>query len=470
MSAETGLQEIRKLLGSSGVIDNPAEMQPYLVSWRNSWEGKTPFIARPADTVQLSEIIKICRREKIPVVPQGGNTGLVGGAVPSPQGDQLVVSLSRMNKIRALDPVGAVVTVEAGVVLQTLQDEADKAGFLFPLSMSSEGSAQIGGTISTNAGGTAVLRYGNMRELVLGLEAVLPDGEILSNLKSLPKDNTGYNLNHILVGAEGTLGIVTAATLKLFPRLNQTVTGMAAIASVEAAMELFHDFRAECAEYLSAFEVISLPALRLVVKHIPGARFPSADDAPYYVLIELGSASSSMPLRDMFEAVVSRAMDEGKLLDAVIAENSTQAQQLWSLRENASEALRKEGPGLHFDISLPLAEIAGFLQKTDPLVLAAAPKILIAPFGHIGDGNIHYNMCLPNETTAAMSQTKKRIREIVYSEVTKLHGSISAEHGIGVERKAELKLYKSPVALATMRKLKQAFDPENLMNPGKIFD
>ncbi len=393
MSAEAGLKQIRELLGPSGVIDKPAEMQTYLVSWRNGWEGKTPFIARPTDTKQLSEIITICAREKISVVPQGGNTGLVGGAIPSAKGDQLVVSLSRMNKIRALDPVGAVATVEAGVILQTLQEEADKAGFLFPLSMASQGSAQIGGAISTNAGGTAVLRYGNMREQVLGLEVVLPSGEILSNLKSLPKDNTGYNLNHVFIGAEGTLGIVTAATLRLFPRLNQSVTAIAAAGDVEAVLDLFHRFRSEAGEYLIAFEIISQAAMGLVVKNVPGMRFPGKDDAPYYVLIELASASSSIPLRDMFEAIVGAAMEKEKIIDAVIAENTAQSKQLWSLRENASEALRKEGQGVHFDISLPRAEIAAFFKKTDALVKQVVPEIIIAPFGHIGDGNLHYNMC-----------------------------------------------------------------------------
>jgi len=467
MSAKTALDEIRKLLGPAGLIDDPARMQPHLVSWRNGWEGKSPFIALPADTAQLAGVMKICHRAKIPVVPQGGNTGLVGGSIPSMKGDELVINLSRMNKIRALDPVGAVVTVETGVILQTLQEEADKAGFLFPVSMSSEGSAQIGGAISTNAGGTAVLRYGNMREMVLGLEAVLPDGEIVHGLKSLPKDNTGYNLNHIFIGSEGTLGIVTAAALRLFPRLNQTVTGIVTLGSAEAGLELFHRFRMACGEHLTAFEILSLAALRLVIKNIPGTRFPGKEDVPYYVLIELGSASAFLPLREIFEKTVAQAMEKGAVLDAVIAENDTQAKQFWALRENASEALRKEGPGLHFDISVPLAKLAGFLKNMDGLVKAIAPDVTIAPFGHIGDGNIHYNMCFPKPVDPAV---KKRIQEKVYGEVTRLEGSISAEHGIGVERKAELKLYKSPVAIAAMTRIKQALDPDGLMNPGKIFD
>lgn len=470
MSArETALQQIKSLLGVSGVIDDPAAMQPHLVSWRNGWEGKAPFVALPSSTDQLSEIIKICHAHKIPVVPQGGNTGLVGGGIPSSAGDQIVINLLRMNKIRGFDKVGSAVTAEAGVILQMVQDEADKAGFLFPLSMASEGSAQIGGAISTNAGGTAVLRYGNMRELVFGLEVVLPDGSIISGLKSLPKDNTGYNLAHTFIGAEGTLGIVTAATLKLFPKLNQTVTGFAAVADADAAMELLATFRSGCGEHLNAFEIISSAAMKLVLKHIPDTRLPCKNESPYYVLIELGSASTTLPLRAEFEVAAEDAMNKGGVEDFVIAENTAQAQQFWGLRENASEALRKEGPGLHFDISVPLAGIAGFLKDMEYRVTALVPGVVVAPFGHIGDGNIHYNMCLPKTGEAERKALKKKIQELVYSEVVWLGGSISAEHGIGVERKAELLLYKQKEAIEVMKKIKHALDPEGIMNPGKIF-
>lgn len=472
MSAKAAaLEQIKARLGSSGIIADPADMKPYLVSWRNGWEGKAPFIARPSDTKQVSDVLAICYQNDIAIVPQGGNTGLVGGAIPSPNADQLVLNLSRMNKIRGFDQIGSAVTVEAGVILQTLQDEADKAGFLFPLSMASEGSAQIGGAISTNAGGTAVLRYGNMRELVLGLEIVLPNGAILAGLKSLPKDNAGYNFAHHFIGAEGTLGIVTAATLKLFPKLNQVVTGIVAVDNPTVAMRLLGKFRAMCGEHLNAFEMISDAAMGFVLKHIPGTRLPFKEATPYYILIELGSSSDDIPLRALFETLVASAMDKGDARDAVIAENSSQTRQFWMLRENVSEALRKQGSTFHFDISVPLSLIAEFLESMDPRIKAISSEIIIAPFGHLGDGNLHYNMYCPSSNDpVAHAQIRKQIQDLVYGEVTRLNGSISAEHGIGVERKTELKKYKQPEAIAFMQSIKKAIDPKNIMNPGKIFD
>jgi FAD/FMN-containing dehydrogenase len=468
---DDALRQIKTLLGPPGIIDDAAGMHPHLVSWRNGWEGKASFIALPNSTQQVSKILAICHKKCISVVPQGGNTGLVGGAIPSTEGNQIVVNLSRLNKIRAFDKAGSAVTTEAGVILQTLQEEADKAGFLFPLSMASQGSAQIGGAIATNAGGTAVLRYGNMRELVLGLEAVLPDGTIYAGLKNLPKDNTGYNLAQVFIGSEGTLGIITAAVLKLFPRMAQTVTGFAAVKNPQAAMELLARFRESCGEQLSAFEIISNATLKLVVKNIPGARLPCRDDTPYYILIELSSASPQIPLRDMFETALSAAMEKGDVTDAVIAENTAQAKQFWSLREHASEALRKEGPGAHFDISVPLAQIAEFLAEMESRVLALAPGIILAPFGHLGDGNIHYNMSLPpGMNDDARANLKKRAQELVYGEVTRRGGSISAEHGVGLERKAELLRTKPLETITLMRALKKTFDPAGIMNPGKIFD
>ena len=467
MPIEEAAREIKKLLGQGGYLDAASDMQPYLTSWRNGWTGSSPLIAFPSSTQQVADIVSVCAKHQVPVVPQGGNTGLVGGAIPSKQGDQIVINLSRLNKIREIDAVGSTVTIEAGVILQKLQEKAAEEGFLFPLSMASEGSAEVGGAISTNAGGTAVLRYGNMRDLVVGIEAVLPDGRIYQGLKKLPKDNTGYNLGQQFIGAEGTLGIVTAATLRLFPALRQKVTSVLAVADASAALALLADFRRECGEYLTAFEIISHAALKLVVKHISGSRFPGRDDAPYYLLIELGSSSQTAPLREMFETAAAVAIDEGKVLDAVIAENSSQAAQFWHLREHVPEALRKEGSGLHFDISLPLDRIPAFLETMQPKIKAAAPDVLLAPFGHIGDGNLHYNMCFAAAPDAA---AKKKIKTMVYAEVKSLEGSISAEHGIGVERKDELQSFKSSVALDMMKQIKRALDPRNLMNPGKIFD
>jgi FAD/FMN-containing dehydrogenase len=376
-----------------------------------------------------------------------------------------------MNHIRDLDPVGSIVTVEAGVVLQTLQEAAAAAGFLFPLSIASQGSAQVGGLLATNAGGTAVLRYGSMRSLVYGVEAVLPSGEIVSNLKKLVKDNTGYNLAALLTGSEGTLGIITAATLKLFPLQRQTLTAVVAIPSAVTALDLLADFRREAAEYLTAFEIMSLEALNLVIKHIPGARFPGTGGYPYYLLIEFGASSPSVPLRTVFESAALAALESGKILDAVVAETTAQARQFWHAREHISESLRKNGGGIHFDIALPLDQIAPFLTETDAKIRTVAPGITLMPFGHIGDGNIHYNMYVPQGLEPArFADLKKQIQALVFGEVRLRQGSISAEHGIGLERKAELLLSKPAAEIDVMRKIKRALDPENLMNPGKIFD
>ncbi len=462
------LDQLKQLLGPNGYIDEPSRMEPYLVAWRGGWRGTSPLIALPSSTQQVSEIVKICSRERTAIVPQGGNSGTVGGCIPSMTGNQIVLGLSRMNKIRAIDATASAITAEAGVILQTLQEAAAEAGFLFPLSMASQGSAQIGGAVSTNAGGTAVLRYGNTRELVLGLEAVLPDGEIYSGLKSLRKDNMGYNLAQYFIGAEGTLGVVTAATLKLFPKPQQTLTAIAAVPDGEAALKLLADFRKECGEYISAFEIMSDQALTMVVKNIPNTRLPCSR-ASYYVLIELTAASTHAPLGTMFETVATAALQAGTMTDAVIAENISQARQFWYLRENISEAIRKEAAAIHFDIALPPAHIADFLLHMEKRIKAITPDILVAPFGHIGDGNLHYNMCFSNKPDN-FSEIKQRIQDLVYGEVIQRNGSLSAEHGIGTERKAELNRYKPPHEIEIMRKIKQALDPKGIMNPGKIFD
>lgn len=463
------IAQIKNLLGQGGYLDQPQDMQPYLTSWRNGWTGKAPLIALPNSTEQVAALVAFCHKNKIAMVPQGGNTGLVGGSIPSADGDQLVINLSRLNKIREIDSIGSTVTVEAGVILQTLQEAARNAGLLFPLSMASEGSAEIGGAISTNAGGTAVLRYGNMRDLVMGIEAVLPDGQIHHGLKKLPKDNTGYNISRNFIGAEGTLGIVTAATLKLFPTPQQSLTAIAAIPDAETALEILKDVRGQVAEYLTAFEIMSNAALKLVTKHISGTRFPCQDDAPYYLLIELTASSNNVPLRSLVEEVAAGAFMSGSILDAVLAENETQAKQFWHLREHISEAIRKEGPGIHFDISLPLDQLADFLNGMELKIKTLAPNIVIAPFGHICDGNLHYNMCFPTQPDN-FAAAKEQIKNLVYGEVKRRQGSISAEHGIGIERKTELLAYKSAPEIALMKAIKLAFDPQNLMNPGKIFD
>ena len=472
MSAkDDAFSKIKALLGPEGYKDKPEEMAPYLTSWRNGWVGSAPLIALPNSTAQVSEILTICRKAMIPIVPQGGNTGLVGGSIPSKEGNEIVLCLSRMNKLRKFDATSGTITIEAGMVLENLQETVDEKGFLFPISMGSEGSAEIGGAISTNAGGTAVLRYGNTRDLVRGLEVVLPDGEVLSNLEKLPKDNTGYNLSQYFIGAEGTLGIITAATLKLFPAIRQNITAVFALGHASDALDLLATFRKEVPEYLSAFELMSNEALKLVTKHIQNTRFPGKNDAPFYLLIELGSSSKNIDLRGFFEDLAGKAFEDGKILDAVIAESAAQSKDFWCLRENISEAMRQEGPGIHFDIALPLDQIADFLLSMEPKIKTIESQIIFAPFGHIGDGNIHYNMYFGKTVDAAsVPKTKKAIQTSVYAEIRSRGGSISAEHGIGIDRKEELLAYKSQVDMNLMKKIKSALDPDNLLNPGKIFN
>jgi FAD/FMN-containing dehydrogenase len=462
---------IKDLLGQGGFIEDPAAMEPFMTSMRNRHVRTSPLVALPNSTLQAAEIVKICSQYRLPIVPQGGNTGLVDGGIPSLHGQEILVSLSRMNTIRDIDAVGSVITAEAGVILQNLQDASHAAGFSFPLSIASQGSAQVGGLISTNAGGTAVLRYGNMRNLVLGIEVILPNGDVISNLKKLVKDNTGYNLASLFVGAEGTLGIVTAATLKLFPCLQQNLTAVLAIPKVEIALELLAAFRREADEYLTTFEIMSLEAMTLVMTQIPGSRFPGKADAPYYMLIEFGSSSPTVQLREVFERAALRALEDGKILDAVIAENTAQAKQFWHMREHISDALRRHGGGIHFDIALPLNQIAPFLNATGESIKKMDAGITLMPFGHIGDGNLHYNMYMPFGTEPQLfAAIKKRLQAIVFGEVGRRHGSISAEHGVGTERKAELIVYKSPAEMDVMRKIKHAMDPNLILNPGKIFD
>jgi FAD/FMN-containing dehydrogenase len=465
------LTEIKALLGPHGVIEDPAQKLPYETSMRTLRQCPARLVARPADTRQVADLVRLCARYRLPIVPQGGNTGLVDGGIPSPEGREIVVSLARLDRIRELDPVGAIVTVEAGVVLQRLREAAAAAGLLFPLSMGSQGTMQIGGAISTNAGGTAVLRYGTTRQLVLGLEVVLPDGDILSNLKKLIKDNTGYNLSQPFIGAEGTLGIVTAATLRLFPAPRQELTAFAALPDAGAALALLQRLRGVLGEFLSTFELISRPALDAVLRHVPGARRPLATQAPWYALIECGATSPDLPLRGPFEALAAEALDQGGLLDAAIAESSAQARAFWALREAVPDGLRRSGPVIVFDIALPIAEIADFLRIMGERLTAREADLIPMPFGHVGDGNLHYNLVAPAALApAAFLALKRDVEDLVFGEVERRQGSVSAEHGIGLLRKAALGRSKSEREIALMRRIKQAFDPQGIMNPGKIFD
>ena len=472
MSISQLIIEAKALLGDNAVITDAEHMAHYTTSMRHRNINPAPMVALPNSTEQVAQLVKLCRKHKIACVPQGGNTGLVDGGLPTEGGEEIVINLSRMNKIRDIDEIGMIATVESGVILQNLRETVAAQGLMFSLSIASEGSAEIGGLISTNAGGLAALRYGTMRNLVLGIEAVLPNGEIISNLKSLAKDNTGYHLSSCFIGAEGTLGIVTAATLRLLPAVQQKVTAVVAVADIPAAMNLLSIFRREAVEHLSAFEFMSMEAIRLLVKNVKGARIPGDINlAPYYLLIELSASSGSMPIRAVLETTIASAIDNGQAIDAVIAESEAQAAQFWHAREHIPEALRVEKQRLHFDIAVPVKSLAEFMAAMETTIKALYPNVVLMPFGHIGDGNVHYNMYFqPVLDEAKFAEAKQRIQHMVFSEVDRRQGSISAEHGVGVERKAIMAKLKPPVELNLMRAIKCAFDPDKLMNPGKIFD
>jgi FAD/FMN-containing dehydrogenase len=467
MSLTNLILETRTLLGESAVITDASQMPRYTTSRRHGHVKPALMIALPQTTEQVSKLVHLCRKHKTSIVPQGGNTGLVDGGLVNAD-NEIIVNLSRMDKIRDIDKTGLTATVEAGTILQNLHETLAGQGLMFPLHIAAEGSAEVGGLISTNAGGTAVLRYGSMRSQVLGIEAVLPNGEIVSTLKSLAKDNTGYHLASYFIGAEGTLGIVTAATLRILPAIRQKITAIIAIQSIESALELLATFRNEANEHLSAFEFMSLASLQILVKNIPTIRFPSnTQTAPYYLLVELSSSSTITPLRDLFISIVRLALESGRVADAILAENETQSALFWQARENIPDALRVEKNRLHFDIAVPIKSLAPFLQETGAKIKTEFPEITLMPFGHLGDGNVHYNMY---QTIPLSPEAKHRIQHIVFSEVDHWQGSISAEHGIGLDRKAILAKLKSPAELNAMRAIKHALDPDQCMNPGKIFD
>lgn len=457
-------KQLAAIVGPTAVITDVDSMKPYLSDWRGNYTGLAIAVVRPATTAEVAAIVKICAQTGTPIVPQGGNTGLVGGGIPDQQGNAVVVSLSRMNRIRNIDTANNTITVEAGVVLQALQDAAAAAGRLFPLSLAAEGSCTIGGNLSTNAGGTAVLRYGNTRDLALGLEVVTPAGDVWDGLKGLRKDNTGYDLKHCFIGAEGTLGIITAAVLKLFPQPLSTVTAFVAVASPSAAVALLDALRNAAGDRLVAFELVSRMCLDLVLRHFPATLEPFAERHAWHVLIELNDTQRDAPLQDMLEKDLERALEQGSIIDAVVAASTAQAQALWKLREDISEAQRLEGKNVKHDISVPISRIPGFIAKCDAALINAFPDISLVCFGHVGDGNLHYNCGLP---TKDLNDTA-RINRIVYDHVDEFGGSISAEHGLGQLKRDEITHHKTTIEMNMMRALKRALDPAGIMNPGKV--
>lgn len=463
------LERIGGIVGPQGLITDPHDLEPYLGDWRGFYRGAAPAVVRPAATEQVAAVVRVCADTGTAIVPQGGNTGMSGAATPPAAGGAIVLQLGRMNRILGLDALNNTITVEAGCILANIQQAARDAGRLFPLSLGAEGSCQIGGNLATNAGGINVLRYGNARDLTLGLQVVLPDGQVWEGLRGLRKDNTGYDLKHIFIGSEGTLGIITAAVLKLFPVPRTTVTALIAAAAPAAAVELLALLREECGDRVSAFEIISRRCVELVLAHIPGTREPLGRAHPWYVLAELAEASADGPLRGEFERALERAVGRGLALDAAIAESGAQRTALWRIRESIPEASRAEGLLYRHDISIPVSRIPEFIAEAGAALERAFPGARVICFGHLGDGNLHYNCFVPGRNrgdAAALAATD--VNRAVLDVVARFAGSFSAEHGVGQAKRAELARYKGALEIGMMRTLKRAFDPRNIMNPGKV--
>ena len=463
------IDSLNNAVGSTHVLID-GDLSAYELDWRKRSRGKALAVVRPANTQEVAAVVKACISAGVSIVTQGGNTGLVGGSTPDTSGTQVVLSLQRMNTVRSFDAANLTMTVDAGCILQNVQDVAEKTGFLFPLSLAAEGSCTIGGNLATNAGGTQVLRYGNARDLCLGLEVVTAQGDIWHGLSGLRKDNTGYDLRDLLIGSEGTLGIITAATLKLYPMPAARLTAWAAVPSMEQAVVLLGLAHQHLGAGLTGFEVMGQFALSLVAKHYPQQRVPFWRDAPYCVLLENSDHESESHAREQFEKLLETAFDKGCITDAVVAENLTQANQLWHVRESIPMAQAEEGLNIKHDISIAVSRTAEFVATTDALLEAAIPGVRLVNFGHLGDGNLHYNVQAPvnGDSQAFLRDHEAQVNTMVYDSVARFDGSISAEHGVGSLKLDKLEHHKSPVALGMMRAIKQALDPQGVMNPGRV--
>lgn len=460
------LATLAQRLGAAHVLTDPADMAPYLHEERGLYKGEAPAVLRPGSTEEVAFVVETCARAGVPLVPQGGNTGLVGGQMPF---GQMLLSLSRMDHIRAVDPVDMTMTVEAGCILDKVHAAAEEAGCLFPLHIASQGSCRIGGNLSSNAGGTAVLRYGNARELALGLEVVLADGRVWNGLKRLRKNNAGYDLKQLFLGSEGTLGIITAAVLKLFPQPAQRATAFLAVPDPSAALALLKRLRGEAGDALTTFELMAAFGVETVLKHMPGTVRPLRETYDWYVLAELSSPTRAFDLAALMEEGLGAAMEAGEVLDAAIATSEAQAANMWRLREDMSEAQKHEGGSIKHDVSVPVSRVPEFLERALPACMAALPGLRPCPFGHVGDGNIHFNLSQPVAMEkAAFLALWERFNRIVHDIVDDMDGSIAAEHGIGLLKREELAHYADPVALDLMHRLKGALDPAGTLNPGKV--
>jgi D-lactate dehydrogenase (cytochrome) len=463
------LDRCRVVVGAPHVLTDPADVAPFLTDWRKRFTGVARGVVLPANTEQVAAVIALCAGARVPIVPQGGGTGLVLGSVPDASGQAIVLSLRRMRTVRGIDIPNRTMTVDAGCILQDVQAAAANAGCLFPLSLAAEGSCTIGGNLSTNAGGTAVLRYGNMRELCLGLEVVNAQGEVWSSLRGLRKDNTGYDLRDLFIGAEGTLGIITGAVLKLFPQPKAALTAMVALQSPRAAVVLLERMQDACGPSLTGFELMSDLCLQLVARHFPQLPRPFAAPYPQYALVEVSSSESEAHAAALLEASVGGALEAGNAQDAVIASSVAQARALWQVREHISMAQAAEGKNIKHDVSLPVSRIPDFLDAAGARLAQDFPGCRLVCFGHLGDGNLHYNVSPPiGEDHDAFLAGQEQVNRIVHDCVDRFGGSISAEHGVGALKRDELRRYKSAVELRMMAAIKQALDPLGIMNPGKI--
>ena len=463
------LARFAALVGPGAALTDPEATHPYRLEWRDKYLGETPLVLRPGSVAEVSAILALANETRTAIVPQSGNTGLVGGQVPDSTGTEIILSLDRMTRIRSVDPEGYSLTAEAGAILADVQAAAEQADRLFPLSLGSEGSCRIGGNISTNAGGTAVLAYGNMRDLVLGLEVVLADGRIWEGLGALRKDNTGYDLKQLFIGGEGTLGIVTAAVLKLYPRPKGQAVAFAALADPTAALALFNLARDRAGHDLTGFELMPRIGVDFVLRHIPGSRDPIATPAPWYALMEISSGHSDEAASSAIEDILGTAFERGVVADAAIAQSLAERNTFWRMRHGMSEAQKPEGGSIKHDVSVPVASVPAFLAEALAAVEELVPGCRPVPFGHLGDGNIHFNISQPiGADKQAFLDGWDTMNAVVHSIVVRYHGSISAEHGIGRLKRDLLPAAKGPVAIAMMHSIKQALDPNGILNPGKM--
>ena len=471
MKTDSLLARFAAIVGEANILTGEHDKMPYTRERRDLFHGRCLAVLRPGSADEVAAIVELAATERQPIVPQGGNTGLVGAQVPDESGREIVLSLERMNKIRSIDHDGETMTVEAGAILETIHQAAADEGLMFPLTLAAMGSCRIGGNISTNAGGTNVLAYGNARELVLGLEVVLADGRIWNGLRRLKKDNTGYDLKQLFIGGEGTLGIVTAAVLKLFPQPKGQAVAYAGLQSPKAALRLLHAMRDAAGTALTGFEIMPRLGLEFVLKHRPGSRDPLAGPHPWYVLAEVSSSRSQADAAQLLEAGFATPFEEGTIADAAVAASLEQAGAFWALRHDLSEVQRLEGGSIKHDVSVPVASVPDFIDRAAVAVLQAIPGCRPVPFGHLGDGNIHFNISQPQDMDKqAFIARWDELNTVVHAVVVDLGGSISAEHGIGVLKRELLKTVKQPLELEMMRRIKQAFDPDNILSPGRIVD